>query len=196
MKKLLILLLLAAPQIGQAQGKKEAIILQLMNEYRTSKGLLPVIYDSILSKAAEYQAKYESLVFEVTHNQKIDLPNFNEINSFGDRIFQLSGLSYKPAAEITSDFGSICYSLKEGDTVRFHTWGHDSTGKKYYKGSRLYTFTKNRDKDVVSIMLDSYKNSEGHNKALLLPSDGTLKVGISFRKGANNKIYNVIVFSN
>lgn len=192
MKKLLILLLLAAPQIGQAQSKIEANVFRLLNEYRVSKGLLPVAYDSTLSKAAEYQAEYECLIGEVTHKQKIDLPNFNEINSFADRIFQLSGLDYKPVAEITTGLNEYLYEVAPGDTIRFSYYDEEGN----FKRSILYNFTKDREKDLAFIILNNYKVSRGHNEALILPSDGNLKVGISCRRKIDGNLYNVIVFSN
>ena len=60
MKKLVLILSLI-PALVFSQDSVELKTLQYLNEYRSSKGLSPLVIDKGLCKAAEHQVKYELL---------------------------------------------------------------------------------------------------------------------------------------
>lgn len=189
MKKLLISLLLLVPVKGNSQSYQEKVFISALNEYRASKGLPPVVYDSILSKAAEYQTLYEMKVGRSTHFQDSNVDNFKEIRTFEERISVLSGSNYSPVGEITRAGYSVKpdgFFFYPGVVMDFPTKGE------YVVPS--YILTDDPEKDEAIVNLRDYIASVGHNEILIKP--GNLKVGISYRyANGNGNMFNVVVFA-
>ena len=137
MKKLALILSLI-PALVFSQDSVELKTIQYLNEYRSSKGLSPLVIDKGLCKAAEHQLAYEIQVDSVTHYQYQDLPNFQEIVNCEDRIKHFSGLD--------CPFGRQEITLG---------------GKGSLKGFNYF------NKDLAKKIIESFKLSPGHNEAMI-----------------------------
>jgi hypothetical protein len=137
MKKLVLILSLI-PALVFSQDSVELKTLQYLNEYRSSKGLSPLVIDKGLCKAAEHQVKYELLSDSVTHFQFQDFPGFDEISDPDERIKHFSGLD--------CPFGRQEITLG---------------GKGSLKGFNYF------NKDLAKKIIESFKLSPGHNEAMI-----------------------------
>jgi hypothetical protein len=137
MKKLVLILSLI-PALVFSQDSVELKTLQYLNEYRSSKGLSPLVIDKGLCKAAEHQVKYELLSDSVTHFQFQDFPGFDEISDPDERIKHFSGLD--------CPFGRQEITLG---------------GKGSLKGFNYF------NKDLAKKIMESFKLSPGHNEAMI-----------------------------
>ena len=137
MKKLALILSLI-PALVFSQDSVELKTIQYLNEYRSSKGLSPLVIDKGLCKAAEHQVKYELLSDSVTHFQFQDFPGFDEISDPDERIKHFSGLD--------CPFGRQEITLG---------------GKGSLKGFNHF------NKDLAKKIIESFKLSPGHNEAMI-----------------------------
>ena len=137
MKKLALILSLI-PALVFSQDSVELKTIQYLNEYRSSKGLSPLVIDKGLCKAAEHQVKYELLSDSVTHFQFQDFPGFDEISDPDERIKHFSGLD--------CPFGRQEITLG---------------GKGSLKGFNYF------NKDLAKKIIESFKLSPGHNEAMI-----------------------------
>ncbi len=154
MKKLALIILLI-PALALAQDDSELKAIQILNDYRASKGLPALIINKGLCKAAQYQVKYETLVDSVTHFQYVDLPNFEEILKAGDRI--------RKFAEIEPPMG-----------------GTEITMGSKFRGSPGFYAKEEFNHNLEKYIIDSYKSSKFHNLAIMNPE--AHQVGISIYK--------------
>jgi uncharacterized protein YkwD len=173
MKKLALIIFLI-PALALAQDASELKAIQILNDYRASKGLPALIINKGLCKAAQYQVKYETLVDSVTHDQNVDLPNFEEILKAGDRIRKFAGIEPPMGGtEITMGYKS--------------------------KGSFNLCSKKESYINLENYIIDSYKSSKHHDLAMVNPE--AHQVGISIfreeiKEGSNIKyrVFCVITF--
>jgi len=173
MKKLALIIFLI-PALAFGQDAMELKTIQYLNEYRASKGLAALIINKGLCKAAQYQVKYETLVDSVTHDQNVDLPNFEEILKAGDRIRKFAGIEPPMGGtEITMGYKS--------------------------KGSFNLCSKKESYINLENYIIDSYKSSKHHDLAMVNPE--AHQVGISIfreeiKEGSNIKyrVFCVITF--
>jgi uncharacterized protein YkwD len=83
--KNLFLLLILVPSFLLGQTSLETAVFNEFNNYRKSKGLTPLPYDSKSSSASRQHSKWMSLAKEISHYQEIDVPNFQELVTLKDR---------------------------------------------------------------------------------------------------------------
>lgn len=186
MKNLALIILFLLPLQANSQSRKDQIFVNALNEYRASKGLPPVIYDSVLSKAAEHHTLYLSKLGSSTHNQDSNFSNFREIRKYQDRVKLLAGSSYIPVAEICSHGWSIendNWFFRPGEVITFPA--------NWDVVIPPYTLTQDLERDEAISELKYYIASKSHNEILLKP--GNLKVGVSFRNTAS--LSHVAVFA-
>ena len=90
MKRLItfILLILTQITITYSQNSLEIAIFNKVNEYRVSKGLSEIVFDSWIFDQAENHSVYCSKVGYIHHTQKIDVPSHEEIVRLGERIYR------------------------------------------------------------------------------------------------------------
>ena len=84
MKKL-ALILVSIPSFLLGQTSLETAVFKEFNNYRKSKGLTPLPYDSKSSSASSQHSKWMSLAKKISHYQEVDVPNFQELIDLKDR---------------------------------------------------------------------------------------------------------------
>ena len=90
MKRLITFILLILTQITIVYGQNslENTILNKVNEYRVSKGLSEIVFDSWIFEQAENHSVYCSKVGYIYHKQEIDVPGHEELLRLGERIYR------------------------------------------------------------------------------------------------------------
>ena len=86
MKKLIAIIAIALIQTWvSAQTNLEKLVLKELNAYRATKGELPVVYSTTVTKASAHHTKWLALTDVLSHYETIDVPGFNEIENVEER---------------------------------------------------------------------------------------------------------------
>lgn len=135
----------------QTTFESSEYLLQIINEYRNSKGLSSIELDTGLVNACKHHAIYMSLYDKAGHCQnRTDYSNIHKnITSPWERAWHFSDLACKMVAENSmNDFGTINGSS--------------------YPAELGKAFRKNKDyKSAAEISLKNWIWSKGHNETLL-----------------------------
>jgi len=71
MKKILFILLVLISNLSSSQTRLDSLLLNKINNYRSSKGLNSLIWNDSLYSVADNQSEYMFLTNEILHNQKM-----------------------------------------------------------------------------------------------------------------------------
>ena len=84
MRKLTLIIFLV-PSLLLAQTSLEMNVLKALNEYRKSKSLTILPYDSIASAASRHHSNWACKANKGGHIENVDVPNFLELPQMEDR---------------------------------------------------------------------------------------------------------------
>ena len=136
MKKIISILFLFLSVSVFAQSKLDSLVLVKVNEYRVSKGLTKVQFDTVCYKASKCQATYLVKKQIVGHDQ--DTKGFETLVK---RLKAFGKVNFLKAGEVCN-FAKINFNVND-------TLGYDK---------------------LTSLILELWKTSPEHNKALVDPS--------------------------
>jgi len=112
MKNLITIIALFITTFVSAQSKLDSLVLIKINEYRVSKGLNKVDFDTVCYKAADNQSSYlfknDSVVGHEQKNIGFETP--------GKRYIYFGGNENASTAEVCNIVNNI--NLKDGDTMK------------------------------------------------------------------------------
>jgi hypothetical protein len=112
MKNILIVALTILVNLTYAQDVELAFLnqalLEEINAHREKLQLEPVMQNDILTRAADHHSDYMATTTMVTHEEMMDLPHFNNINSPRKRIEHFAGNNL-PEDNI---FAEICLGIR------------------------------------------------------------------------------------
>jgi len=111
MKKL-ALLLISIPTFLLGQTSLETAVFNELNNYRKSKGLTLLPYDSKASSASKQHSNWMGLAKEISHYQFLDVPNFQELRTLQDRnkVYKVNLFSEIVTSCASINFGGTPYS--------------------------------------------------------------------------------------
>lgn len=90
MKKLLTILLLSTLAfVGRSQTPLDYEIFKVVNEYRSSRGLVSWTWSQELFPMSLNHSNYMVLKNDIGHNQDVDVPNFDECYSLNNRFVRV-----------------------------------------------------------------------------------------------------------
>ena len=142
----------------------ESIVCELLNKERVKVGLNKVKRDSVVDEVAYHQNYYLSHHgVSLSHEQNIDIENWEEINDLQDRVHHFMGNNYY-GGEIAQYWTPYSYYQDSTNTYTEH-----------WKDSTLNSITNHIAKEIVK----SWMESPGH-KNVILNKDFTFKqIGVS-----------------
>ena len=139
MKNPLILIFSLFISISYGQSKLDSLVFEKINQYRSSKSIPVIKWDSDIWKASNHHASYlrklnGKFILKISHYEKIDLDSIKTLNNPNDRISFYT--EFKGGSECVNS--TATNRLKNNDINR-----------------------------VAYEILDSWKKSPPHNKGIL-----------------------------
>lgn len=116
MRKIILIFLLISPGVrsqlkptdavicdSASQAYLEHLIIERINEFRVARGVPPLIVDTLLKPAVDHHVEYQRRAQVMSHDEDIDLPDFDELLWPGMRIRLLEpGKFWKITDELLS----------------------------------------------------------------------------------------------
>tara|TARA_B100000424_G_scaffold250151_1_gene224614 strand:- start:115 stop:681 length:567 start_codon:yes stop_codon:yes gene_type:complete len=120
MKRLITFILLILTQITIVYGQDslEITILNKVNEYRVSKGLSKIVFDSWIFEQAENHSVYCSKVGYIYHKQEIDVPGHKELLRLGERIYRTNNYKEEDVIKCYENLALLSQVSSDNVTIR------------------------------------------------------------------------------
>ena len=129
MKYVIIIIFLFSSLKVVSQTSLDSLLFEKINNYRITNGLNEIFWDSNVYNASNHHSKYlkilnaDSLKTIISHSEKIDVNNFDELLSVYDRFDKYIGKKYKYISEnIASTLKKENFPIDNLVDIIFNQW--------------------------------------------------------------------------